>query len=66
MLLAEDADGMVGKIKAALSFAQNLEGRDKLARDAVLAEVEKIDEDDMIPLDDLIDILRRSVWDLKA
>ena len=63
MLLAEDAEDMVNKIKAALSFAQNLEGRDKLARDAVLAEVEKI-EDDMIPLDDLIEILRKSVWDL--
>ena len=40
ILLAEDATDMVPRIKKALSFAQNLQGRDKAARDAVLAAVE--------------------------
>ena len=64
MLLAEDAEGMVGKIKTALNFAQNLQGRDNLARNAVLESMADIDDDDMMPLDDLIEHLKNAVWNL--
>ena len=65
MLLAEDAEGMVGKIKKALRFAQNLQGRDNLARNAVLENMAELDDDDMLPLDDLVEILKNSVWNLQ-
>ena len=65
MLLAEDAEGMVGKIKKALRFAANLQGRDNLARNAVLDGMSELDDDDMLPLDDLIDIIKTAVWDLQ-
>lgn len=64
MLLAEDAEGMVGKIKNALRFAANLQGRDNLARNAVLESMADLEDDDMLPLDDLIDHIKNSVWNL--
>ena len=41
-----------------------MEGRDKLARDAVLESMSDLEDDDMLPLEDLVEHLRNSVWNL--